>query len=405
MTGDTGAAGSFTDFNIDSDPGLRASMWERWDEVRDEAGAFETQGPVAPVWIFTRYDEVHDGLQDWELFSSANVTPYTEMGQHTWIPEELDPPDHGKYRQLLTPFLTPAAVKAMESGIREQCVSLIEEFKDRGECDFFEEFAKLYPTTIFMRLMGLPVERSETLLQWAHELMHLSDLEDPDGSIRGNATMSIMGLLAELIADRRADPKDDVVTAIVNAEVDGAPITDENLLMMCFLLYMGGLDTVAGELGAFFYHLATNPADRERIVSDPAVIPQATEELLRAFSIVTTGRVVTRDAEFGGCPVKAGDRAVFALAPANRDEAQFEGAAQVDFDRTRNRHMAFGLGPHRCLGSYLARAELIIALEEWHKRIPEYSLDESMEVRFHAGGVAGYESIPLRWPPKQSRTF
>jgi len=394
---EVGDASELAQFNFESDPGLRAAMWERWDEVRDVAGAFEAKGPVAPVWFFTRYQDVHDGLQNWELFSSANVMAYAEMGQHTWLPEELDPPVHGKYRQLIAPFLTPAAVKDMEVGVREQCISLIEEFKARGECDFFEEFAKLYPTTIFMKLMGLPVDRSETLMQWAHELMHLSDLEDPDGSIRMEATMSIMGFLAELVASRRADPQDDLATSIVSATIDGEPLGDEDLLQMLFLLYMAGLDTVAGELGAFFHHLATHPDDRRQIVSDPSLIPSATEEMLRAYSIVTTGRVVTRDAEFGGCPMKAGDRAVFALAPANRDSSQFPDATTVVLDRTVNRHMAFGLGPHRCLGSHLARLELKVALEEWHARIPDYHLDESMEVKFHAGGVAGFESLPLRW--------
>lgn len=275
------------------------------------------------------------------------------------------------------------------------CVGLIEQFADKGSCDFFLDFARLFPTTIFMEIMGLPVDRAGEFLQWVHELMH-SGASDP--AQREEATMKIMGFLGQLVAERRNQPQDDLMSDLVIAEIDGQPIGDMELLEMCFLLYMAGLDTVAGELGAFFHHLATHQDDRRRIVDDPACIPDAVEELLRAYAIVTTGRLITRDVEWNGCPMKAGDRVLLPTPSANRDDAAFEDSTSVDLSRQANRHIAFGAGPHRCVGSHLARLELVVALEEWHRRIPNYSLDTSEPLKFHSGGVAGYEKLPLIWP-------
>jgi cytochrome P450 len=395
---DTGEIARLEGFHYASDPGLVERMWERWDELRGQYRFFQSDD-MSPdrVWIMTRYDDVHEALRDYELFSSECVQATDEVGDHRWIPEELDPPEHGKYRQLLTTWFAPGSVSAMEPRIRELCIELIEAFEAEGNCDFYEEFARLFPTTIFMELMGLPIERSEILLEWAHKLMHTPVDEDPEGAIRGQAVMDIMGMLGGLLAERRADPREDLISALLAAEIDGEPMSEEDLLQMSFLLYMGGLDTVAGELGAFFHHLATHPEDRQRIVDDPALIPNAAEELLRAYSIVSTGRVVTRDVDFHGCPMKAGDRVLLPTPSADRDPEAFENATAVDLDRTRNRHMAFGAGPHRCVGSNLARLELTVALEEWHRRIPDYRLDTDQPLRFHSGGVAGFEKLPLVW--------
>ena len=383
-------------FHYGTDPGLLASMWERWDELRQDHRFFKTvdNGPDL-VWVMTRYADIHDALRDYELFSNECVQATDPVGAHRWIPEELDPPEHGKYRQLLTPRFAPAAVDALEPRVREVCVGLIEQFANKGSCDFFLDFARLFPTTIFMEIMGLPVDRSGEFLQWAHNLMH-EGASDP--AQREEATMEIMGLLGQLVADRRSQPQDDLMSDLVTAEIDGQPIGDMELLEMCFLLYMAGLDTVAGELGAFFHHLATHQDDRRQIVDDPACIPDAVEELLRAYAIVTTGRLITRDVEWNGCPMKAGDRVLLPTASANRDDAAFENSTSVYLSRQANRHIAFGAGPHRCVGSHLARLELVVALEEWHRRIPNYSLDTSEPLKFHSGGVAGYEKLPLIWP-------
>jgi cytochrome P450 len=394
---DAGSVPTLLDFDFTSDEQLLDDLWSRWDELRDGYRFFRADFGPDPIWVMTRYEDIHEALHDPGLFSSAAVSVIDPVGAHRWNPEELDPPEHGKYRQLLTPFFSPGAVKQLEPRIRQWCRDLVDGFAGEGRCDFVDGFARLFPTIIFMGLMGLPVERAEAMLDWAHELMHTQPGDDADGLIRGGATQNIMGLLMGLVADRRQEPRDDLVSTLVQAHIDGEPIADGELLQMLFLLYMAGLDTVAGELGAMFRHLAQHPDDRRRIADDPATIPLAVEELLRAYSIVSTGRLVTRDVDWHGCPMKQGHRVLLPTPAADRDPAEFPDAATVRLDRTHNRHMAFGAGPHRCLGSYLARAELTIALEEWHTRIPDYRIEDPSLVRLHSGGVAGFDHLPLVW--------
>ncbi|MCY3890818.1 MAG: cytochrome P450 [bacterium] len=386
------------DFDHNTDEALLDHMWRRWDELREQSRFIKTTN-VGPddVWVMTYFDDVHEALRDYELFSNVSVTINEEVGAHRFIPEELDPPEHGKYRQILTPWFAPAAVDAMEGRVRSLCVELIERFAADGRCDVATDFARVFPTTIFMEIMGLPVERSEQLVQWAETMMHTPAEEDPDGAVRMQAAMEVMGMLGQLAAERRAEPRDDLISALIAAEIDGEPMGEQELLQMSILLYMAGLDTVAGELSAFFHHLATHPEDRRRIVDEPAAIPNAVEELLRAYSIVSPGRVVTRDVEWNGCPMKAGDRVLLPTGAANRDPLAFPDATAVDIDRAKNRHVAFGAGPHRCVGSNLARMELVIAMEEWHARIPDYRIDDTEPLRFHSGGVAGFTRLPLVW--------
>jgi cytochrome P450 len=211
--------------------------------------------------------------------------------------------------------------------------------------------------------------------------------------------MDVMGYFGGLIAERKANPDPDardIVTGALKWRIDGEEPRPEDLLSCFLLLFMAGLDTVAAQSSYMIRHLATHPEDRKRIVEDPSIIPHAIEEMLRAYPIVQTARKATRDADFHGCPIKAGDMAQFPLSMAGRDENAFPNAKEVDFDRQDVRHISFGAGPHRCLGSHLARQELVVLLEEWHQRIPEYELAE--EPVEHAGGVFGLDSLKLRWP-------
>ena len=384
-------------FDYTGDADLWADPWGHWDVLRERHRfARTTAGMAAPTWVLTRYDDIHEALQNPEVFSSRSVTPPDPEGAHRWIPEELDPPEHAPYRQILTPFFTPAAMRDLEPRIRSWCVELVEKLVPEGRCDFVADFARLYPTYIFMGLFGLPVAEAGVLLGWADALMHTSSAEDPEHKVRQEATMAIAGYLMNLIEVRRRHPADDICTFLVQAKVDGKPMSDEDLLNYAFLLYMAGLDTVAGLLGCTFRHLAEHDGDRRRIVEDPQVIPVAVEEFLRYYSIVTSGRLVTRDVEFHGCPMRAGDRVLLPTVSANRDPSAFAAAGSFVIDRTANRHMAFGAGPHRCLGSHLGRLELAVALEEWHRRIPDYRLGPG-DVGVHAGGVAGLDALPLAW--------
>jgi cytochrome P450 len=384
-------------FDHADDPSLLTDPFGTWDRLRAEHRAFGSdKHPDRTVWFLLNYDDIHRALQDPALFSSRSVIAFTDE-DHRWIPEELDPPEHTKYRQLLNPLFSPGRVAALEPTIRAFCIELIENIEQQGRCDLLADFARLFPTTIFMRLMGLPVEEADQLLRWVHELMHTRAELDPDGAIRGGAMLSIMQYLGALIAARQAEPRDDIVSHLVTSTVDDRSLTMEELLETCFLLYMAGLDTVAGMLTYTFKHLAEHPEHQELMRTNPDAIEGVVEECLRMYAIVTTARVVTRDVEFGGCPMKAGDRIVTPTASANRDAAEFDRAGEFDPTRSPNRHLAFGAGPHRCVGSHLARLELRIAVEEWHRRIPEYRIPDGATIEQHVGGVAGVDTLPLVW--------
>jgi cytochrome P450 len=394
------------------DPELVADPWHTWDRLREESRAFVATQAAADwdVWTLLRYDDVHAALRDPELFSSRSVLHVYQGPKlidaaeadavRGMIPEELDPPEHTKYRQLLTPLFAPQVVETLEPMIREWCIELIESFVARGHCDLNREFARQYPTMIFLRLMGLPEGGVGDFLDTVHERiraatsMGLSETQSTSSAY----VMAMAEYMNTVLDERRVERQDDIVSHLLDLEVEGRPLDDTELQQICTLLYAAGLDTVAGELGYMFLHLVHHPEHRQRVIAEPECIPAFVEETLRMYSIVTTNRIVTRDVEFAGCPMKAGDRVLLSMPAADRDPLQFPDPERVDFRRSPNRHIAFGAGAHRCLGSHLARLELQIAVEEWHRRIPEYTLADDAEVTFHIGGVAGVDTLPLEWP-------
>jgi cytochrome P450 len=405
-------------FRHDTDEESLRDPFGRWDRLRNAHPIFKSDQADHGVIFLMGYAEQHAALRDPKIFSNRSVNPEfrTESpvgvegpfeGDFKLIPVQLDPPEHTKYRQLLNPLMTPGRVNALEPRARALAGSLIDGFIDDGSVEYVTKFARRFPTTIFMQMMGLPVENADMFLAWIDALMHsssdlaLSEQERVTNS--RNAATSIFEYLGQLITERRADPKDDFVSYLLTCRVDDRPVNEQELMQMCFMLYMAGLDTVAGALGYFMYHLATHDADRQRLVKDPTVVPGAVEELLRFYSVVTTVREVTQDGEFLGCPMHEGDRVIFPTASANRDPNEFENAETFDMDRSPNRHMAFGAGPHRCLGSHLARMELRVALEEWHARIPVYSTPDPGALRNHVLSVSGLVSLPLVFDRPTSR--
>jgi cytochrome P450 len=398
-------------WNYIDDPDLVTDPWTTWDRLREESRAFVATdaAPDWDVWTLLHYDDVHAALRDPGLFSSRSVLhvyqgpklvdPAEAAAVRGMIPEELDPPEHTKYRQLLTPLFAPQVVETLEPMIREWCVELIDGFVARGGCDLNREFARQYPTMIFLRLMGLPEGGAGDFLDSVQANMRAAtDMGLAESQyITGAYIMAMSEYMNRVADERRAHRQDDIMSYLLDLQVDGRPLDDTELQQICTLLYAAGLDTVAGELGYMFLHLATHPEHRRLVTEKPECIPAFVEETLRMYSIVTTNRIVTRDVEFAGCPMKAGDRVLLSLPAADRDPLQFADADTFDVGRATNRHLAFAAGPHRCLGSHLARLELRIAVEEWHRRIPEYRVREGAEVQFHVGGVAGVDNLPLVW--------
>jgi cytochrome P450 len=349
-------------------------------------------------WIVNSYDFAHEAYQRYDLFTaypSVNV-PAGVGHRRPMLPIEVDPPIHGKYRSLLAPVFAPARVQALEPAIRAHCDELIDAFVDRGQCEFMSELASPLPSRIFVTMMDLPMEEAERIHQWKDMVLH-GHAQDPDGTKRKAAGAALQAYLEDVYERRQRRRGDDIVSLLIDSEVDGHTLTKEEVLDITYLLMIAGLDTVTSELGLMFLYLGQHPEQRDRLVKNPQLIPNAVEELLRYESLILTGRTVTQEVEFHGCPMHQGDRLLINSVSAGRDEAQFPHAEEVDFERTPNRHLAFAAGPHRCVGSHLARLELQIVHEHIHARIPNYRVKPGAEIHRHASSVAGVDELPLVW--------
>lgn len=389
-------------FEHGRDEKLLAGHFDEWTRLQSLYRAFRSDVPEEygldyTLWYLLHYDDALPALQDWQTFSSQSVAHITTGPRQKMIPEELDPPEHTKYRQLLSGPLSPGNVAKMEDHIRARIRSIAEGIADKGKVDFVAEVSRQYPTSIFMDFIGMPMEHLDDLISLAHQVQHTPALAEGAAEKRVAGTMGILNYFNEALQEKRKNPKEDLLTKLTQANIDGQPLSDADLNAMGFLLYLAGLDTVANVLSYSFMHLAKNPDLRHDLITHPEKWPMAVEEFLRFYTLPTTVRVVTKDVNYAGCPMKAGDRIVVPLVPINRDPDQFENADKFIPDREHNRHLAFGGGPHRCVGSHLARVELRVAMEEWHKIIPDYSIEEGVIIREHVGSVAGIENLPLVW--------
>ena len=346
------------------------------------------------AWVLTRAEHIRSVLQNPQLFSSRGVSGFSKLLGETWdmIPLELDPPKHTAFRAILNPLLAPRKIAQMEQGIRATCIELIDAVAQRGECEFMQAFARPFPVRIFLQLMGLPVQLFDQFLSWNNSILFAESLSD-----RVEAAAAIRDYLRELIAERKRRPVDDLVSAAVQASVEGKPISDDEILGICYLLFVGGLDTVAASLGFYFRYLASHPGQQSLLRENAAQIPVAVEELLRAHSVVMVSRFATADTEIAGVALKKGDCIAIYTSFASFDSKEFELPEQVDLNRSVNRHIAFSYGPHRCVGSHLARRELVTAIEEWTRRVPLLRIPEDAEVTMHGGVVFSVDKLPLAW--------
>jgi cytochrome P450 len=345
------------------------------------------------TWVITRAIDQRRVLQDAETFSSHRSTFASALGEN-WptIPLELDPPAHSVFRSLLSPLLSPKRVKELEAAVRERAIALIERIAASGtSCDVMQDFAFPFTVNIFLRFLGLPDHRLHTFVGWANDLLHGDDVKRPA------AARTIVAFIDELAAIRRKEPCDDFMTFVVQAQVEGRRLTDEEVRGIGVLLFVAGLDTVAAAIGFDLAYLARNPKDQEWLRSEPDRIVVAAEELLRAYPTVQMVRVARKDIDFEGAPIRKGDYVSCATMIANRDPAEFESPNTIDLERQDNRHASFGYGPHRCLGSHLARREIVIGLEEWLARIPAFRIKEGTAPIAYGGHVFGIENLILDW--------
>ncbi|KAA9156757.1 cytochrome P450 [Amycolatopsis acidicola] len=382
------------------------------DQVNDRVAELSARGPLVYSerygghWIVTRYQEIHDVLRDPATFSSFpnNLIPH---GAGKFLPLEVDPPEHTAYRHALQPLFNPNRMKALAPRIREIVNELIDGFAARGEAEYISEFAHEMPARVFLALMGWPVEDAPMFTEMTDITLQgkpgLS--EEENVKVRAEAAQQIFGYFGNVIADRRSRPDaDDITKAIIDTPVefeDGKrALTDEELSNMFFLLLIAGLHTVQGSLAWGVMHLSDHPEKRQELVGNPDIIPTAVEEILRIEAAVSPGRRVTKDTELGGLRLREGDQLLLVLAGANRDAAEFEDPGVLDLHRTPNRHMSFGSGPHRCLGSHLARVELTIAFEELYRRLPDLRVDSGKPSISHPSQVRGVAALPVVFTPE-----
>ncbi len=349
--------------------------------------------------MIARHEDVEFALRHADLFSSdmdaisiGNVRPL--------IPLQINPPEHVKYRRLLDPLFAPKQVALLENDVRKLSNQLIDDFVDTGECEFNSAFAIPLPCTVFLRLLGLPLEDLDLFLEFKDNIIRPATKDQNEFErIQAETGQQIYEYFDKVLDEREQQPRDDMLTGFLAADVDGNRLTREDIIDICYLFLLAGLDTVTASVGCMVSYLAQNPEQRQSLVDDPSKIPGAVEELLRWETPVPgVPRVVAEDVELCGEHLEAGERITVLLGSANIDERGFPQPDDVDFERPANRHLAFGGGVHRCLGSHLARLELRVALEQLHERIPDYSIKPGEEPKYTMG-IRAVDYLPLVFTP------
>lgn len=370
-------------------------------------GLFAALRENMPVWdiegigiAVSRHADVDKVLHDPEIFSSS-IAAVDLKNVRPLIPLQIDPPDHKKYRRILDPLFGPRLMTRLEEPVSTLVNELIDKFIGDAEIDFAQQFALPLPSQVFLTMLGLPLTDLTRLLAMKDGIIrpnHVVGAEYNSPEAHAHqiaAAQSIYDYFNEVLDDRDANGPDDLLAELLRAEVDGVRLTREDILDICFLFILAGLDTVTATLTCMFAFLASNQEHRQMLVDDPSLISAAVEEMLRwETPVMSVPRVATTDTEINGCPVPAGKQVVVLLGSANTDEEALPGAGSVCFDRNSNRHLGFGGGIHRCLGSHLARLELRVALREWHRRIAEYSIPPGVQLEYSIG-VRSIDRFPM----------
>ncbi|MCK9541262.1 MAG: cytochrome P450 [Novosphingobium sp.] len=345
------------------------------------------------MWVVTRYKDCAKLMQDSETFGSHGQADFQKLVGETFkcVPLSYDGPQHAAFRRFLNPWFTPKAVGTMETDIRALCDSMIDEFLARGGGDFAYDFARVFPVKVFFNLMGFPHDVLEQFLEWENDILHSRDYER-----MGKAVHAILAWLRAFIAEKERNPDDKLTSLIVNGEVDGRKLTDDEKIGTIFFLWLGGLDTVASTLGQMFRRLALDHALQQRLREKPGLIPKAVEEFLRTQPLVNNMRQLKKDLTVQGVAMKEGDWCMGLPTTANFDPEAFPNPRTFDPERKANRHFTFASGAHLCMGAHLARQELRIALEHWLRRVPMFSIagPEDMKV---TPGLLSVTNMKLKW--------
>jgi cytochrome P450 len=386
-----------TDFDHTDDV-WAADPFPIWDKLRQTCPVAHTDR-YGGVWLPTRYEDIAAIAYDTERFTSRSIVvsefraPMELAPAGIAPPISSDPPFHQGARRVLLPAFAPQAIAKLEPSTREYCEELVDGLRGQEVVDAAVGYAQHIPVRVIAHMLGFPDEDADLFRGFVEHV-----LEGVDKSIEERAAGmgELFRYLQDQIADHVRNPRDDLTTYLLNAEMDGVQLDEFHVARTMGLLLIAGIDTTWSAIGASIWHLAKTPADRERLVAEPSLLPIAMEELLRAYAPVTMARLVRDDIEYLGCPMKFNDFVLLPFPAANRDSDAFERADQVVIDRAENRHAAFGLGIHRCAGSHLARMELRVALEVWLEAFPSFELADPAGVRWAGGQVRGPRTLPVR---------
>jgi cytochrome P450 len=386
-----------TDFSH-MEPEYAAGAIEIWDDLRQRCPVAHTER-FGGAWLPTRYEDVAAVAYDTEQFSSRSIimgnyrTPRETAPIGDSPPISSDPPFHRDARKLLLPAFTKTAVGKQEESTRAFCESLIDGFEGRDVVDAAAEYAQHIPMRVIADMLGFPPEDGPQFKVFVENVLEGVNLPFDE---RMERTAGLFDYLFAQIRDHAERPREDLTTYLMNVELYGQKLEPLHVAGTMALLLVAGIDTTWSAIGASLWHLAKTPEDRRRLVAEPGLVPTAMEEFLRAYAPVTMARLVKDDMTWQGVDMKAEDWVLLSFPAANRDPEQFDRADEVVIDRQVNRHAAFGLGIHRCVGSHLARMELRVALEVWLERIPEFTLADASQVAWSTGQIRGPRSLPLR---------
>jgi len=385
-----------TDFDH-TDDAWAADPFPIWDELRRTCPVAHSDR-YGGVWLPTRHDDVRAIAYDTEHFTSRNVIvnegrPIAPAPRGVAPPISSDPPFHQGARRLLLPAFAPAAIDALEPSTRAYCQSLVDDLRGRPVVDAAADYAQHIPVRVIANMLGFPPEDGPQFREFVEDLLEGINLPAEDRTAR---VSRLFDYLLNQVYAHLDEPRDDLTTFLLNAELYGQKLSPDVVTGAMALLLIAGIDTTWSAIGASLWHLAKTPRDRERLIAEPGLVPTAMEEFLRAYAPVTMARLVKEDMHWQGVDMKAEDWILLSFPAANRDPAQFDRASEVVIDREVNRHAAFGLGIHRCLGSHLARMELRVALEVWLERIPSFTLADPAAVTWSAGQIRGPRTLPVR---------
>jgi cytochrome P450 len=385
-----------------TDPEWVSDPYPIWDELRERCPVAHTQR-YGGTWLPVRHEDVAAIAYDTEHFTSRSVVVSAIRPDETDLPAPIgvappitsDPPFHQDARRLLLPAFGPKAIAGYEPYTREMCRELLDAVDGQDQVDAAVDYAQHIPVRLISKMLGFPDADADILRGFVHVILEAVNLtaEERDNLFD---TSGIDEYLDARIAEHIEAPRDDLTTYLLEAELDGNRLHPDHVRGTMILLMVAGIDTTWSAIGASLWHLAQHPEDRRRLVAEPDLMITALEELLRVYAPVTMARLVAEDFTFEGCPFKEGEWVLLPFPAANRDPDVFPDADRVVLDRAENRHSAFGLGIHRCLGSNLARLELRVALEEWLARFPEFELVDPGAVTWSKGQVRGPRSIPVR---------